>query len=421
METKIFDYGMNGEGVCKINGKITLVPYSLKDELIEIDILLDKNNYSLAKVNKIITTNPHRTPPVCPYFYSCGGCQLQHMDCKSQLEFKTLLIKKTIKKILNVDCNVSPTIPCDFQYNYRNKGTFAVKDNKIGYFKHSTNEILDINLCPIQDEDINKLFSLIKSHLTKTSYLDKVKNIVIRAINNQYLVGIVLKEDKNIDSLYANLSEKFNNIGLYKIINNRKDSVVISGKVVFVDGIREITLTNYGITYSIDIIGFHQTNINIQNKLYSHILDLVNKDNIVLNAFSGAGLLSAILANKVKSVFGIEIETSSHNSAERLKRDNNLNNLTNIHGDFYKKYKDLHKKIDTIILDPAKRGCSKEAMKLIRGVKEIIYISCNPIAMCKDLREVLDLYDIVEITPFDMFPNTVNVETLVHLKRKNRD
>ena len=202
------------------------------------------------------------------------------------------------------------------------------------------------------------------------------------------------------------------------IINTRNDSVVLSGKVYHIGGIKNIKVNNFGLTYFVDLLGFHQTNLEIQNKLYSKVLDYISPNAVVINGFSGQGLLTAIIAQKAKHVIGIEINKSSHASAEQLKKLNDISNMKNICGDFFKHIKTEKNKANTIILDPTKKGCGKNVMTEINGIENIIYISCNPIALSKDLNVLKDDYDIEEVTPFDMFPNTTSVETLVKLKKK---
>jgi len=421
MKTEIFDYGMNGEGVGKINNIITLVPYCLKNEIVDVEIEKDTKNLKFAKLNKILTQSTNRTSPICPYFYDCGGCQLQHFKYDEQLEFKRLLVKKTIKKICNIDVEVNPTVASDKIFNYRNKASFNYLNNKSGFFKENSKEIVEINNCNICQDNINLIHLLFNDFINKEKLTEFVKNLVIREIENQILVGVVVKSDINLSTFYQVLSGKFNKIGLYKIINNRKDSVVLSGKFIHVGGIKEIQINNFNLNYSVDLFSFHQTNINIQNKIYSKVLDYISPNSIVINGFSGQGLLSAILASKAKQVYGIEINESSHISAEKLKKDNHITNLNNQLGDFNKIYPKLIKKSNTLILDPSKKGCGKDVMKGIIGVENIIYISCNPIALCKDINIIKEHYDVIEITPFDMFPNTKNVETLIILKIKNEN
>lgn len=414
MQTKIFDYGMNGEGVAKIDGKIVLINSALIDEKLEFEIIEDKKNYSVGKIKKIISSNKNRQIPPCPYFNECGGCQLQHMNYEEQLKFKTLNIKKTIKKICGLDVDVKPCVKCSNEFNYRNKMSFSIRNSKCGLLKHTSNELIDISHCPLATDNINKVFTIFRSSLKNKEH---IKNLVVRDIENQILIGVVTKKHIDLMPFYEKLIKDFNQIGIFEVINTRKDSVVLSGKVNHVTGIKEIQIKNFGLTYSVDLLGFHQTNIKIQNKLYKKVLDYIDEKSIVLNGFSGQGLLSAIIAQKAKQVIGVEINKSSHLSAEQLKKANNITNLKNICGDFFKEILKIKTQANTLILDPTKKGCGKQVMNEIKDFENIIYISCNPIALCKDLNIIKEDYVIEEIIPFDMFPNTVNVETLVKLKK----
>ena len=418
MDFQIFDYGMNGEGVARLDNKIVLIDNALIGETIDAEISLDKGNYCFGKVNKILKESINRTTPPCPYFFDCGGCNLQHMKYLEQLKFKTLLIKKTIKKILNIDVAVNDCIASDFKYNYRNKMSFNFNETSSGFYKEKSKAIIEIKKCILADEEINNIYLNFKKFLKNKENIAKntqkyIKNLVIRKISNQILIGIVSTKPLNLTDFYKNFDKE--NVGIFNVVNTRKDSVVLSGKVIHLFGIKEIEITNFGLTYFVDLIGFHQTNINIQNKIYKKVLDYITPNSFVVNGFSGQGLLSAVLATKAKKVVGIEINKNSHASAERLKLENNIKNLKNICGDFNKEIKSY--KPHLLVLDPAKKGVGKDFLDKITA-KEIVYISCNPIAMCKDLKILLNNYTIEEITPFDMFPNTKNVETVLHLKHK---
>ena len=415
IELEIFDYGMNGEGIAKQDGKIVLVPHTLIGEKVTADIVEDNKNYCVAKLNKIITKNSHRTIPACPYFYECGGCDLQHMDYSEQLKFKQLLIKKTLKKICNVVVDVKKTVACNQPFEYRNKISINAQNNLFGFYKKDSKNLINVEQCMLANNKINSIYSICKEYCNNNNL--SIKHIVIRDINDQTLVGIVSSKELNLSDLFTLINKQFVRIGLYNIINTRNDSVVLSGKTIHIGGIKQIEITNFNLTYSVDLLGFHQTNLEIQDKLYQDVLNYIGKNSVVVNGFSGQGLLSAILSKKAKQVVGIEINASAHNSAEKLKATNKLTNLTNIKADFNKAI-DKYKNADILILDPAKKGCGKDTMQKVIGIKEIIYISCNPIALCKDLNVILSNYDIIEVTPFDMFPNTKNVETIVKLKLK---
>lgn len=416
MNLEIFDYGMNGEGVGKLSNKIFLVENSLVGEIVDAEILKDFKNYSTAKTTRIIKKSANRIEPKCPCFSTCGGCDLQHMKYCEQLNFKTLLVKKTLKKIANIDAEVSPCVASSCEFNYRNKMSFSYKEN-FGLFSTRSHNLIKVKSCPLASENINHILELTSNFFEQNKqHSNLIKNLVVREIDNQILVGIVACSKIDLSSYYEMIKSNFTNIGVYLIINKRKDSVVLDGKVEHIGGIKEIQTENFKVRYSLDLIGFQQTNIDIQNKIYNMILENINENSTVVNGFSGQGLLSAILSTKAKFVYGIEINENSHKSAENLKKFNKISNLINILGDFNKKIKEI-KNFDTVILDPSKKGCGKIVMQNLRDINKIIYISCNPIALAKDLREIVSTHKIETIIPFDMFPQTNSVETLVVLKK----
>ena len=263
------------------------------------------------------------------------------------------------------------------------------------------------------DENINKTLKIFKNWLNFND--NCIKNLVIRSLNNQILVGVVVEKETDLSTFYTALQQLNLPVGLYEIINTRKDSVVLAGTVKHIAGIKEINLTNFGVNYSIDIMSFHQTNEEIQNKIYTKVLDYITPEDVVVNAFSGAGLLTAIASKKAKKVYGVEIVQSAHLLAEQLKQANQLNNITNLLMDF-NKFLLNSPKSDILLIDPPKKGCGKILEKT--DTKSIIYISCSPISLAKDLQILTKNYIIEEITPYDMFPNTISVETVVKLRRK---
>ena len=414
MKLKIFDYGMNGEGVAKLDGKVVLIPNTLIGEEVEGSISSSFPNYSILDLTSINLPSDNRCQPKCKHYLECGGCQLQHMKYDEQLKFKSLLVKKTIKKITGLDIEVLPTTPSTNQYNYRNKVSFSISNFEHGFFKEKSNILVPIDRCEIIDERMNDIASEFSTFL-KENNITSVRNLVIRIIDNQILIGVVSKKEINLTPFYNEINTKYKNIGLDLIINTRKDSVVLTDKLTHITGIKNIKTNSNDINYDIDILGFQQTNLDIQNKIYSFVKSNIDHNEIVVNAFSGQGLLSAEIAKSANKVYGIEINKFSHIQAENLKKFNKINNLFNILGDFSKKISSIPD-YNTLILDPSKKGCG-EILKSI-NCNKIIYISCNPIALSKDLRLLLDRYRIETVKPFDMFPQTSRVETVVILNKK---
>lgn len=417
MQTKIISLGMNGEGVGKVDGKTVFVPYALPEEIVDFFVTLDKGNYAVSNLEKVITPCKERTTPLCPYFSTCGGCQLQHMNYALQLKFKKDLVQNTLKKIANINVEVCPTVASELQFEYRNKASFNFACDCAGFYKSNSKEIVEVKSCPLQHKIINEIYAEFKNFLKNKPFKNKIKHLVVRHINKQTLVGVVATEKVDLLPLYKTLNSKFGAVGVYLYINTRKDSVVLTKNVTHESGIKTIKIENCGLNYEVDLTSFHQTNIDIQNKIYAHVLNNINAKDVVVNGFSGAGLLSGMLTKIAQKVYGIELEKSAHNNAEKLKQENGIKTLTNLCGDFFKLYKpNLNPSV--VVLDPSKKGCGAKVMQKICGVDKIIYVSCNPIALSKDLREIINFYNIESITPFDMFPNTSNVETVCVLRKK---
>ncbi len=428
MEFKILNLGMNGEGVAKLDDKVVFIPQCLEGEVVDCEIKKDYKNYATAELKTIKQTSPNRVTPPCPYYETCGGCMLQHMKYNAQLIFKQDLVKSTLKKVANIDADVANTVACKSQYNYRNKISLSCKENAIGFKHEQSNTIIDISACLLAKNEINCAIKSIKNLLAKTP-IKSLKNIVIRELCNQTLIAFICKENEDMLEIANAIVKEIKNSGVYLIINPRNDSVVIAGKIIHLCGIKNIAIDE-PLKLNLNVESFYQTNEDIQTKLYDYILKQIDTDEIVINGYSGAGVLSAMLSKKAKHVYGIEINKSAHFNAENLKKCNKISNLTNICGDFFEKYKNLinsdndkfigknKKQINTIVLDPSKKGCGKDVMQTINGIDKIIYVSCNPIALAKDLREIIGHYNIQSVQPFDMFPNTTNVETCVILKRK---
>ncbi len=413
MKVSIFDYGMFGEGVARLNNKIVLVPGALMGEQVDVDITKEHPNYTQAKLNSVILPSPMRMNTPCGYS-ECGGCELMHMAYSEQLKFKQLLVSKTLKKVAKIDVLVSPTIAAENQFNYRNKASFAC-NSLIGFYKKGSNKIVPIAECKLVDNNINLALNLFNDFIKQYAPAG-IKNLVVRSIDNQVLVAVVCVKHIPLAPYIQLLKNAFKKVGVYLVINTRKDSVVLTNNLTHLYGIKQIETESFGIKYSVGINSFHQTNLDIQNKLYTHVLSLIKPNSRVVNGFSGVGLLSALAAQKASEVVGIEIEKSAHNEAENLKKANKIQNLTNICGDFLVKFN--QSMCDTLILDPAKHGCGKQVMQKVIGVKNLIYVSCSPISMSKDLREIEKYYIIEDVQPFDMFPNTTSVETVVKLKLK---
>ena len=378
-------------GITYYNDKIVFVNNALPNEDVEIKIILDKKRYSAASVTKYNKISVKRIKPKCKYYGICGGCQLEHINYQDELEYKKNYLND-IFKVLDIKID---KIVSDNDYEYRNKVTLKVDNNKIGYNKLNSNEIISIDKCLIADELINEKIKYLK-------YIDKnkINEIIIKVFDNK--VMLVLNGDNNI-----NISELINHF----------DTIYINDKLV--SGNKIIATIN-SIKYYIAPNSFFQVNNSIAEKMFNYIKDICKKNNAsrVIDLYCGCGSISLIIANIVDYVYGVEVNKQSIIDANENKL---LNNISNV--EFKRDTTDNIENIsrfDTMIIDPPRSGLSKKIIDKIisSNIKNIIYVSCDPITLRRDLLLLKDKYNINNITTFDMFPNTYHVENVCTLSIK---
>lgn len=395
---KIYEQNNEGNGICKVDNIVTFVPYTLKNDIINLKITKEKKNYYEGECTKIIEESDERTNPACPYYYKCGGCNIMHQAYNYQLEFKKSKVINVFKHISNVDLS-NIEIEYDEQFNYRNNIMLNVKDNRIGFYKDNTNEIVDIESCMISNNKINTIIKELRAFI-KEFKDHNITRVDIKAYTNT-LINI-----ECIDFKYKNK--------LIKYIN--ADSYYINDE--FLSGIEKITEKLNEYEFDISAVSFFQKNTKVAGKLYAYIKSIIKKDSNVLDLYCGTGSIGIYIANKCKSVIGVELIKEAIDDAKLNAEINNINNIDficksveNISG---------YKEIDTIIVDPPRVGLDKKAIDNILEINpnNIIYVSCNPVTLARDLNSLKNNYIINSIKLFDMFPNTYHVETVFFLERK---
>jgi len=433
MRVIIDKLGINGEGVARINkdetSKVCFVDFSMSNECVDIEIIEEKKKYCRAKLLKIIDNmSPDRVEPKCKYFSVCGGCDLQHMNTTMQKLFKSQKIAENLNKIAGIPYDVSDTIRLN-DFEYRNKMVFMFvpteKSIEIGMYERNSHNLVPIDRCLISNNIINDVLKYSNIFFKSKFVTDYkfIKFLVVRNIENQILITIVSEILIDLKDYYEYLCNNFKGFDLgVSIIKSDNGDDILSGEYKYLFGLKHIVLNEFGIQYKIDNRGFLQVNNEIKKLIYKNVLDMVDANDIVIDAYSGAGLLSAIVSKKCNKVIGIEINESAYNSALNLKEDNLLNNIDFINDDVKKSLNLSITKDCVLILDPPRAGCDKEVLDIIINPqnlpKKIIYISCDTATLSRDLKILNEKYAISEIIPYDMFPQTKHVETLVVLERK---
>ena len=392
---EIIKYDHNGRGIGYIDNKIVFVPNTIIGEDVEVKIVEDKKNYSVGEVLKYNKISSIRKDNICPYYNICGGCDIMHLPYLEQLKFKQNKIVEIINKFYGGKVDIKDII-YDKELNYRNKVSLKV-DKKIGYYKKNSHDIINIDKCMLLDEDINNLIGKLNN-----IDLGLNKNIVIRKNTS----GLMLILDSKID---------------YDLIKNDVDIIYLNDKKIYGEDLYE---EMDGLKFIISPLSFFQVNKYNTINLYNKILDYcdLKGNETVLDLYCGTGTIGSFVSRKCKKVIGIEINESAIVDANKNKKINGLDNIEFICGDSGKILKNnKFRNIDIVIVDPPRSGLSELSISEIININptKIVYTSCDPVTLARDLKILSEKYDVKELTPVDMFPNTYHVESVCVLERRN--
>ena len=391
-----------GRGIGKINNLVIFIPNTLIGEEVKIKIEKERKHYLEGEALEFIKTSDKRINPKCPYFEKCGGCNLMHMNLEDQLEYKNEMIKDIFKRYLNEKIKIEPIINLN-EYNYRNKITFQV-NKKIGFYQNKTNSLIEIDECLIANKKINNILKIIKDNLK----LDTVSKIIIRASENTDDIMVIIETSKDLNTSF--LEKQVSSI----VIKN-KNYKTVYGKNKIIENLGPYS-------FWISPNAFFQTNTLVATKLYDSIIELAdfNQNDNALDLFCGTGTISIYISPYVKKVIGIEINEDAVNDANENKKLNKVENVLFKCGDVGTILNKETYHPDVVIVDPPRSGLDKKAINELLKInaKKIIYVSCNPITLARDLNLLNSSYEVKVVRPFDMFPNTYHVECVSLLYRK---
>lgn len=393
-----------GRGIAKINDKIIFIPNALPEETVDVDIILEKKKYYEGIIKEIINASDKRIKSICPYFEECGGCQFLNMNYQDSLDYKQNKVEEIMNKYLGIKIKINNIVACDNNLYYRNKTTFQVK-NDIGFFKEKTNTLIPVDKCYISDIKINDIYKAIKDNINLTN----VKQVIIRATKNTLESMVIFKTSNYID-----------NKKIIDILKKKVDSIYINDELIYGKGkiIENLCNKNFYISPS----SFFQVNTLQAEKLYNKAIAYadIKKEDTVLDLYCGTGTIGIVASNKAKKVIGIELNKEAIKDANENKKLNNINNIEFYAGDVGKILNKNNYKPDIIIVDPPRAGLDSLALSQILNIKpkKLVYVSCDLMTLARDLKLLSNDYDILELTPVDMFPYTAHVESVCALKLK---
>ena len=448
VELNIESIGMDGEGVAKIDGIVIFVDGALLGEKIRAQIIEVKKSFARAKVIKVLEPSKERINPLCPIFFRCGGCDLQHVNYDYQLKVKKSNIKNCIDRACKIDSVVQDVVHGEKQFGYRNKEQIPIRKvdgkAKAGFYKQNSHIFVpfeksqneNLGDCPLHNSKMQAFVDAIVDYVNKekvSTYDEKtntglIRHVVIRQIGDAFSICLVINGNTipNGEKLIKSLKELSVPFNLYISINKKQTNVILGDELKCIYGNEKIEGEALSVKFSVNPYSFLQINDEIRDKIYRQVcVELEKEDNpVVLDLYSGIGILSNVMAKHSKKVIGIEIVKEAVEDANKLAKENGNNNIENICDDVARALPGVVNKLKGektfVVIDPPRKGCDERVLQSIVDAKpdKMIYISCNPATLARDLTKLIDKYSIDSITPYDMFPQTKHVETVCLLTKK---
>lgn len=438
----IIDNGFEGEGIAKIDGLTVFVPGSIKGEKCEILIVKVLASHAYGKIVNIIEKSENRKESDCATYKRCGGCSLRHMTYESTLKLKRQVVQNLVNKGLKKKVEVLETIGMENPYNYRNKAQYPVGLNsegqpEVGVFAQRTHTIIPIQTCLIQTEISQKIAKTILNSVKEKNiqvYNEEnqkglLRNIVIKVgkYTNRVMCILVVNDSKfnQEQELVKLLCEKYPEIKtIVKNINNKNTNVILGKENInlYGNGYIEDKLGEY--IFKISPMSFYQVNPVQAEILYTTAINQANLDrnDILFDLYCGIGTIGIFASKYVNKVYGIEIVPQAIEDAKENAKINDVKNIEFICGDVEVAFDELINKEkivpSAIIVDPPRKGLDNKTVENIAKIKpaKLVYISCNPATMVRDLAKLEDIYNIKTIQPVDMFPWTNGVESITILE-----
>ena len=451
---KIDSLAFGGHGVARKENYVIFVKNGLPGDLVNALIIKRKKSHAEAVIKDIVNPSDMRIKAPCPYFGFCGGCTWQNLSYEQQLIHKQKIVADSLQKTAALNADVLPIISAEKDFGYRNKMEFTfahrkwllpkeLEDSSVSkefalgfHVPGAFDKILQIDECLLQSDNLNEILKIVSDFAGKSKR--KAYNL---KDHSGFWRFLVLRESNWNGDILVNFVTAFEDLGLLKDIvteiNARVPKVktivnnINAGKALVAVGEKEILL--FGPGYIEDKIGsfiflisansFFQTNTTQAEKLYNCVIDflgLEKKAELIWDLYCGTGSISLFLADYADKVVGFEITESAIKDAKKNAQKYFKNNIDFISGDVRENINKANQNPDIIVTDPPRSGMHKDVIKTIQesGAKKIIYVSCNPATMARDIFLLSENYDVRRVQPVDMFPQTYHIECVTELAKK---
>lgn len=426
-----------GTGLAVLDGLKVFVPYAAPWERVRARLVSRKKDYAVARIEAVIEPSPVRVEPACPIFGSCGGCQLQHISYEGQLVVKKLIVNDSLQRLGRVFVPVH-NMPAELPpWRYRNKTQYPVRacasnpgpGVRIGFFRSGTHDLLDVPSCLLHPESFDRLRSAVlgcfadsgETPYDEARHDGNVRHLIIRAGAREpgLLVILVTRTNSVSPNLVEHLAREPGVTGVVQSVNPDKTNRILGSGLRLLAGQAHVSQTVLDKEFLVSAPSFFQVNAGQAERLCRKVLKLAAPEGHerVLDLFCGVGMISLALAGFTSQVTGIELAPEAVADAVRSAQVNGVENVRFLAADVDEILPSIGR-ADIVVLDPPRRGCTPGTLKEVGaiGPRRIIYVSCNPPTLARDLRLLEELgYRTTDVELVDMFPQTHHVEVVARL------
>jgi 23S rRNA (uracil1939-C5)-methyltransferase len=456
VQVSIEKIAFGGKGIAYLDDFVIFIKDTLPGDLVKARVFKKKMNYAEAKLLAIISPSPLRITPPCPYFSWCGGCIWQNITYEEQLRIKRQHVTESVTHIAGIDNTpVLPPLPSHKIWAYRNKMEFSFSDHRwflpdelgnpdlersfvLGLHVSGTfDKIINIDHCLLQSDSANKVLRTVFSYCKQYHLVPYSLKL-----HTGFLRFLVIRESQDSGSLMINLVTAYEDqkslwplakhvmqvvpevVSFINTINDRKAQIACGDREIVIAGEKIITDKLFDLHFKISANSFFQTNTVQAEKLYQTVLDFCasGTGDIIWDLYCGTGTITIFLTRHAKKVIGFEMEESALTDARLNAQVHGISNIEFIAGDLAQSLPHTAELPDIIVVDPPRSGMHPKVTRFLSQIKtgKIIYVSCNPTTMARDLQTLTETYELVKVQPVDMFPHTYHIESVALLERKDR-
>ena len=448
LTVKIVKLSNLGLGIAKVDGYVIFVSNACPNDVVKIKITKKNKNYANAEVVEVIEPSKDRVEPFCKMQKICGACQLQFINYDAQLRYKKEIVADTMRSIYGSDVEIRDVIPSPLVKEYRHKIQYPIGQTKkskrilAGYYKAGSHELVNIKHCPIQPEYCDNIIDFIRTSAQELginaydekSGMGELRHVVIRtsSVNKKSLVIFVINStnlSKSVKTLAETIYKDLDNIqGVGINYNNKKTNLILGEKTEIIVGEGYIEESLCDKTFKVGAKTFFQVNPPSADNIFRYVRNYIAdnyKEPSILDAYAGITAFGICMSDIATKVVSIEEEKESVELAKLIVSENKIDNIELHQGDagkFFSNETLLGRQFQLTILDPPRKGCSLNSLDYALKLTEnkIIYVSCNPATLARDLKYLHEHGAEVEyIQPFDMFPHTYHIENVAIIDLHN--